>query len=270
MSRLVLFLKGIAMGTADVIPGVSGGTLALILGIYGELVDTIKGLRPHLLLHVLNWVKGGRTAEGWAAVKQEWHHLNLNFLLVLVSGIAAAIVLGSAIIPMLMENYPVAMRASFFGLIVASVVVPFRMISFEKTSTISLVAICMTLGVVFGFVVTNPGNSFDMATEWTTVESRGESLKDVTRRGPSGLSNEQVFGGPKRTVTAGFAEADPTKFAELEALHRKNKIQWSTRMHSKHAANRTKTWSSRRARRFKCLDRRCGLYSSRGSSPSAP
>ena len=87
MSRLVLFLKGIAMGTADVIPGVSGGTLALILGIYGELVDTIKGLRPHILLYALNWLKGGRTPEGWAAVRDEWHHLNLNFLLVLVSAV---------------------------------------------------------------------------------------------------------------------------------------------------------------------------------------
>jgi putative membrane protein len=220
MSRFILFLKGIAMGTADVIPGVSGGTLALILGIYGELVDTIKGVRPHLLLYVFRWLAGGRKPEDLDIVRAEWKHLNFEFLIALVAGIATAIVAGSSVIPMLMENYPVAMRALFFGLIVASVIVPMRMISFKTPAQISIVALCITLGAAFGFTVTNPANSYDMAREWTTVTSEGESLKDVTRRGPSGMSSEQVFWTEKnQALRDSVAQSEPAKFAELTATH---------------------------------------------------
>lgn len=223
MSRFILFLKGIAMGTADVIPGVSGGTLALILGIYGELVDTIKGVRPHLLLYVFRWLTGGRKAEDLDIIRGEWKHLNFEFLIALMAGIATAIVAGSSVIPMLMENYPVAMRSLFFGLIVASVIVPMRMISFKTPAQISVVALCMTLGAAFGFIVTNPAHSFDMAREWTTVTSEGESLKDVTRRGPSGMSSEQVFWAEKnQALRDSVAKSEPTKFAELTATHETN------------------------------------------------
>lgn len=223
MQRLALFLKGIAMGVADVIPGVSGGTLALILGIYQELVDTIRGLRPHILLHALNWLKRGRTAEDFGKLTAEWKHLNLEFLMVLVSGIATAIVVGSAIIPMLMENFPVAMRALFFGLIMASVIVPLRMIAFDSPARIAVVALGVTFGAAFGFVVTDPANAYDMAREWTTVESAGESLKDVTRRGPSGMSSEQVFWSEQNQgLRDALAKADGAKYAELEALHQAN------------------------------------------------
>lgn len=220
MNKLTLFLKGIAMGIADVIPGVSGGTLALILGIYHELVDTIKGLRPHILLDILKWLKGGRRSEDFQKIRDEWTHLNLNFLIVLIGGIVTAILIGSAVIPMLMENYPVATRALFFGLIMASVIVPLRMITYNTPAKIATVAIFMTFGAVFGFMFTNPSNTFDMAREWTTVQSTGESLKDVTRRGPSGLSSEQVFWSPQNdALRDAVAKTDPTKFAELEALH---------------------------------------------------
>lgn len=224
MSRSVLFLKGVAMGTADIIPGVSGGTLALILGIYAELVDTIKGMRPHILMYALQWLKGGRRPEDFARVKEEWVHLNLGFLLTLISGIAVAIVAGSAVIPMLMENFPVATRASFFGLIIASVVVPLRMIGRGGGAKMAVVALGIALGATFGFVITNPANSFDMANEWTTVTSSGQTLKDITRQGPSGLSAEQVFWAPQNEgLRSAVATSDASKFNELSDLHEANK-----------------------------------------------
>ncbi|HCD23075.1 MAG TPA: DUF368 domain-containing protein, partial [Flavobacteriaceae bacterium] len=77
---LWIVLKGMAMGAADVVPGVSGGTIAFISGIYQELVETIARLRPSLLLVLKN--------EG---IKAFWKASNASFLLALLSGIALSI-----------------------------------------------------------------------------------------------------------------------------------------------------------------------------------
>ena len=84
--RILLFLKGMCMGIADVIPGVSGGTLALVLGVYKEFVDTLRGLHPRVLLTGWRWLSGGRKPEDLAQLEQELHDLNLLFLITLVGG----------------------------------------------------------------------------------------------------------------------------------------------------------------------------------------
>lgn len=76
----MLMLKGIAMGAADVVPGVSGGTVAFIVGIYEELINSIKSINPTNLKLLFSL----RIAEFWKAI-------NANFLLALVSGIAISI-----------------------------------------------------------------------------------------------------------------------------------------------------------------------------------
>ena len=76
MKHLWLFLKGIAMGAADVVPGVSGGTIAFITGIYTELLDSIKSINLEAVRTLFK--------EGPAAA---WHSINGTFLLVLGSGI---------------------------------------------------------------------------------------------------------------------------------------------------------------------------------------
>ncbi len=169
MNRLILFLKGIAMGTADVIPGVSGGTLALILGIYRDLVDTIKGLSPRILLLIMTWLRSGRSAENWVAIVTELKRMNLEFLIVLAAGIGTAIVIGSAVIPGLMDAYPVAMRAFFFGLILASVYVPLRMIGTASKVMMATIAICAGVGGVIGFSLTDPSRSYETTSEWTSI-----------------------------------------------------------------------------------------------------
>jgi putative membrane protein len=107
--NLVLFAKGLGMGAADIVPGVSGGTIAFITGIYGELLATIRSFDTDGIRLLISF-----------RLPQFWKHINANFLLVLVSGILFAIVALSRIVLFLLENYAELLWSFFFGLIVAS------------------------------------------------------------------------------------------------------------------------------------------------------
>lgn len=105
----LLLVKGISMGAADVVPGVSGGTVAFIVGIYEELINSIKSINPTNLKLLLTF----RMAAFWKAI-------NANFLLVLVSGIALSIFSLAKLITYLLENQPVLVWSFFFGLVLSS------------------------------------------------------------------------------------------------------------------------------------------------------
>ncbi|MCB2388224.1 DUF368 domain-containing protein [Thalassolituus alkanivorans] len=109
MQHFWLFLKGIAMGAADVVPGVSGGTIAFVTGIYTELLDSIKNINLQALKTLF---KDGPRAF--------WQSINGTFLLVLGSGILLALLSLARGIHYLLMNYPVWLWAFFFGLILAS------------------------------------------------------------------------------------------------------------------------------------------------------
>lgn len=217
MKRLLLFGKGFCVGFVDVVPGVSGGTIALILGIYVELVNTIKNLNLRWIGPVWRWLTQGRKPEDRAALLREFEALNLGFLLVLAAGIVSAIIFGSMVIPPLIDRYPEAMRGLFFGLILASVIVPLGMIPFRGASTRVLVAVMAVLGGGMGYFLSNPSHTFDTATSWTVVESRGESLQALARRGPSAWTTEAVYWAPQNeALRRTMAETYPERAAELD------------------------------------------------------
>ena len=105
---IVLALKGCAMGMADVVPGVSGGTIAFISGIYEELLDSIRSVDATALRLLLRF----RLAEFW-------RHINGRFLLPVLLGIAVAIFSLARLMTYLLTNHPIAIWSFFFGLIVA-------------------------------------------------------------------------------------------------------------------------------------------------------
>jgi putative membrane protein len=108
---LSIFLRGFAMGSADVVPGVSGGTIAFITGIYEELINSIRAIgRPAFLRAVL----GLRIKEAFALI-------NFGFLLALLAGIGVAVVTLAPGIEWLLTNQPVLLWSFFFGLVIASV-----------------------------------------------------------------------------------------------------------------------------------------------------
>lgn len=106
---LTISSKGIAMGAADVIPGVSGGTIAFISGIYEELINSIKSIN-------LNSLKSFKTG----GIKGIWTSINGNFLFALLIGIGISIISLSKGILFLLANFPVILWSFFFGLILAS------------------------------------------------------------------------------------------------------------------------------------------------------
>lgn len=108
---VLLSLKGMAMGAADAVPGVSGGTIAFISGIYEELVGTIANLHPRML--------GIWKREGFGAF---WQAVNGNFLLALLAGILVSYVSFMRLAKYLIEHHPILIWSFFFGLIVASII----------------------------------------------------------------------------------------------------------------------------------------------------
>jgi len=103
-------LKGLAMGAADVVPGVSGGTIAFITGIYEELVTTISNVNLELIKTLRK--------EGFSEM---WKQLNGNFLLSLFIGIGISIFSLMKLMSYLLETFPVMVWSFFFGLVLASV-----------------------------------------------------------------------------------------------------------------------------------------------------
>lgn len=107
---LVISFKGLAMGAADAVPGVSGGTIAFISGIYEELINTISNINGALIKTLFS--KG---------IKPFWQQLNGNFLLALMAGIMVSFVSVMRLAKYLLENHPILIWSFFFGLIVASI-----------------------------------------------------------------------------------------------------------------------------------------------------
>ena len=101
--------KGACMGAADVIPGVSGGTIAFIMGIYDQFVGSIASINAEAVKLLFS-----------GKFKAFWKHINGNFLLALILGIGASIVCLAGLMQMLLSDYPIQTWAFFFGLIVAS------------------------------------------------------------------------------------------------------------------------------------------------------
>lgn len=109
---LFIAVKGMAMGAADIVPGVSGGTVALITGVYEEFLSSLKGLTPATLLVL---IKQGPKAF--------WQHINGNFLFALFLGILISVKTLASVVSWCLESHPLLVWAAFSGLIAASLFV---------------------------------------------------------------------------------------------------------------------------------------------------
>ncbi|NAY90437.1 DUF368 domain-containing protein [Muricauda sp. JGD-17] len=111
LDYIIITFKGIAMGAADVVPGVSGGTIAFISGIYEELITSINNIN----LSLFSTLK----KDG---VKAFWDQLNGNFLLALFLGIFISVISLAKFLSWLLENKPILLWSFFFGLVLASII----------------------------------------------------------------------------------------------------------------------------------------------------
>jgi putative membrane protein len=148
LQYLLVSAKGVAMGAADVVPGVSGGTIAFISGIYEELIETIHKLD---LGFFRVWKKGG--------FKAAWRAYNLAFLLALFSGIIVSILSLAKLITWLLATHPILVWAFFFGLVIASIVFVGRQIT--KWNFQTLVAMTLAAGFALFITLAKPMGSPD-------------------------------------------------------------------------------------------------------------
>ncbi len=139
MNYFTTFLKGVAMGAADVVPGVSGGTIAFITGIYDTLLESIRRVNPSLLGI---WKRDG--------FKAAFNHINGLFLISLFGGIFISIATLAKLISWLLVTHPIPLWSFFFGLILVSV---FHMLKQVEQRTVSRF-IFLLLGVAFAYSIT--------------------------------------------------------------------------------------------------------------------
>ncbi len=137
--KLNVILKGMLMGAADVVPGVSGGTIAFITGIYEELIKTIDRLDISIFKKVIN-----------RPLRETAISYNLGFLLCLLTGIAISVLSLAKIITHLLENYTVLVWAFFFGLVLASIWYIGKQVSQWNIAAI----ITLILGATISYFVT--------------------------------------------------------------------------------------------------------------------
>ncbi|CAA0101377.1 Uncharacterised protein [BD1-7 clade bacterium] len=138
--RLGVFLKGVGMGAADVVPGVSGGTIAFITGIYDELLDSIRSINPNALKILFK--------DGVGAC---WQHINGTFLVTLLAGIFTSVLTLSHAITYLLAAYPLMLWSFFFGLVIASAVHIARELNLKAISNWVLII----AGAVLAFWITS-------------------------------------------------------------------------------------------------------------------
>jgi putative membrane protein len=134
-----VYLKAVAMGVADVIPGVSGGTIAFVTGIYEELLNSIKSVN----LEALRFLARFRVADFWKFI-------NGNFLIVLLAGLATSWLSLARLMTYLLAHHPIPVWSFFFGLILASTFLVYR----EVTSLNAGVIVVGLAGAAIAYWVT--------------------------------------------------------------------------------------------------------------------
>ena len=146
IGHLRVFFCGILMGIADAIPGISGGTIALLLGIYEELIGSISNFNIDLFKNLKN--KG---------IKYCWNKINGNFLLSLISGVLLSLVSFVKIFSILIEKYPLFIWSFFLGLILATLFVINRNIKKWDIANFILIFIFAFLTILLSII--NPSIS---------------------------------------------------------------------------------------------------------------
>lgn len=146
-----LAARGFCMGAADVVPGVSGGTMAFILGIYEELIDSIRMVgQPEFLKLVFGF-----------RIREIFQTLNWKFLLAVLAGIATAVLTLAPVIETLLETQPVYLWSFFFGLVLASIItVRTRVKAWDGTKYVAVVLGTVGAYLLVGMVPAQTPNTW--------------------------------------------------------------------------------------------------------------
>jgi len=141
LAALKIFVVGLLMGSADVVPGVSGGTIALVTGIYARLVASIRSGSSAL---------GSLIKGDFAGMKRNLRDIEWAFLLLILGGILTAVLSLAKLIEVQLEENPVILAAAFFGLVLGSIVVASRMM---RLPVLAHLWVALLVGVAIFFLL---------------------------------------------------------------------------------------------------------------------
>ena len=189
-SSLTHYAQGLLMGGADIIPGVSGGTMALIVGVYEALVGALS----HLYAAALAFVR-------WdlAEAHRRYRLVQWRLIIPLGAGIVTALLVGALIIPGLLERYPIQCRGFFFGLIAGSLAIPWQRIRLHRSYHV-LLALVAT--VVAFFLVGLPPSTIDDPTMLYGFAAAAVAICAMILPGVSGAFLLLVLGIYEATLEA--------------------------------------------------------------------
>ncbi len=143
MKYLLTYLKGMAMGAADVVPGVSGGTIAFITGILDTLLESIRRINPSLIKMLREH-----------GIKATFNHINGPFLIAVFGGILTSIFTLAKVISYLLESHPIPVWSFFFGLIIISVIHMLKQV--QGFSVVRLLLFAVGAVFAWGITMLNP------------------------------------------------------------------------------------------------------------------
>ncbi|MDY7393669.1 DUF368 domain-containing protein [Aureibaculum sp. 2210JD6-5] len=185
---VAISLKGIAMGAADVVPGVSGGTIAFISGIYEELLETINSVNFNAIKILKN--------DGFKAA---WKSINGNFLFALLLGIGISILSLAKLIKYLLINEPILLWSFFFGLVLASVFFVGKQI--KEWNIVKIIMLIIGAGIAYYITILPPMGAHDTPT-WFLFLSGALAICAMILPGISGSFILLLLGAYKPVIDA--------------------------------------------------------------------
>lgn len=184
---ILTYLKGMSMGAADVVPGVSGGSIALIAGIYERLLDSIKSVDKTALALLLKF-----------EIKNLWNHIDASFLFTLLAGIMTSIFSLSKLITYLMEYHPIPLWSFFCGLIIISAILILKDI---QRWTFGVV-LALIIGTAVAYWITGLPPTTTPNTLWFTFVAGAIAICAMILPGISGSFLLLVMGQYERIIGA--------------------------------------------------------------------
>lgn len=194
LQNLMLTAKGMAMGAADVVPGVSGGTIAFISGIYEELINSLSNIN---LKALTVWRK-----EGTAAM---WNHINGTFFVFLFAGIGISIFALSKVVTRLLDSHPIILWSFFFGLIIASIWLVGKSVKKWTVPTI----ISLVIGIAVALWISMIQTTASLDAKWFVILSGAIAICAMILPGISG-SFILVLMGSYHVIYGAIADVDLT------------------------------------------------------------
>ena len=186
-NKILLFFKGVAMGGADVVPGVSGGTIAFITGIYTELLESIGAID----IEALKLLMAGK-------IKEFWIKVNGTFLLILLLGILTSVFSLAKLLKYLLTHQPIHLWSFFFGLIIISSVLVIREVKKWKLGNF----IALLIGIIGAYLITELSPAETPETWWFVLLSGAIAICAMILPGISGSFILLILGKFEYILTA--------------------------------------------------------------------